>query len=113
MYRKHTLISIALLLLLCRNVFGQADEQLVQVGNEMYNFGDVKDALEVFKQALEINPKNITANYMAGKCYIETIHKEKSLPYFLKAYQLDPQVSGNILYLIGLSYHLGYKFDDA
>lgn len=107
------LISLILLLSLCQNVFGQADEQLIQVANEMYNFGDAKDALEVFKQALDVNPDNATANYMAGKCYIETIHKDQALPYFLKAYQLNPQISENILYDIGHAYHLSYKFEEA
>jgi outer membrane protein OmpA-like peptidoglycan-associated protein len=115
MLRKKTALLILLVLMLFRagSVFGQADEHLVQIADEMYGFGDVLDALDVYKQALEQNPNNLRANFMAGRCYIETIHKEKSLPYFLKAYELDPSVSPKILYLIGRAYHLGDKFDQA
>jgi len=90
-----------------------ADEQLVQVADEMYNFGDVKDAMEVYVQAIEINPVNIQANYMAGRCYLTTIHKDLALKYLKKAYELNPNVSYNILLLIGSAYHLNYEFDNA
>ncbi len=90
-----------------------ADEQLVQVADEMYNFGDVKDALEVYVQAIEVNPKNVQANYMAGRCYLTTIHKDLALKYLKSAYELNPNVNYNILLLIGSAYHLSYEFDDA
>lgn len=91
----------------------QADVQIVELADEMYAFGDVKDALEVYKQALELNRDNVKANLMAGRCYLETIHKEKSLPYLLKAYELDNKITFNILYLIGKSYQYGYNFEKA
>jgi outer membrane protein OmpA-like peptidoglycan-associated protein len=90
-----------------------ADEQLVLVADEMYNFGDVKDALEVYVQAIEINPKNAQANYMAGRCYLTTVNKDLALKYLLKAYELNPNISYNILLLIGNAYHLNYDFDNA
>ncbi len=100
-----------------QKVYGQdespADEQLVLVADEMYNFGDIKDALEVYIQAIEINPQNIQANYMAGRCYLTTINKDLALKYLLKAYELNPNVSYNILLLIGTAYHLNYEFDNA
>ncbi|HEY8400953.1 MAG TPA: OmpA family protein [Cytophagaceae bacterium] len=110
---KQLLIIFALLLLSVSKGFTQADEQMVEIATEMYNFGDVRDALEVFKKAIEINPTNAYANYMAGVCYLETIHKERSLPYFLKAYELRPDINPKILYMIGRAYHLGYQFDEA
>jgi outer membrane protein OmpA-like peptidoglycan-associated protein/tetratricopeptide (TPR) repeat protein len=103
-----------LVVLLCvsGSAFSQT-EQLIQVADEVYNFGDIKDALEIYKQVLEIDSLHVKANYMAGKCYIETINKEKSLPYLLRAYDLDHKYAANILYLIGLSYHYNYAFDQA
>lgn len=95
------------------NSYSQADDQLLQVATEMYLFGDKRDALDVFKQAIEMNPNNAKANYMAGKAIIETIDKEQSLDYFLKAYSLNSEIGDDILFLIGHAYHLGYKLDDA
>ncbi len=90
-----------------------ADQQLVLVADEMYNFGDVKDALEVYVQALEMNPKNERANFMAGKAYLTTTQKDLALKYLLKSYELNPNIADNILLLIGTAYHLNYEFDDA
>ncbi|MDF2456025.1 MAG: peptidoglycan-associated lipoprotein [Cytophagaceae bacterium] len=90
-----------------------ADQQLVLVADEMYNFGDVKDALEVYVQALEMNPKNERANFMAGKAYLTTTQKDLALKYLIKSYELNPNVADNILLLIGTAYHLNYEFDNA
>ena len=118
MLNKHYIISkivasICCLFAACTTSFGQADEQLLQVATEMYSFGDKRDALDVFKQAIEMNPANAKANYMAGKAIIETINKEQSLEYFLQAYKLDSEIATDILYMIAHAYHLGYKLDDA
>ncbi|MDX2197122.1 MAG: OmpA family protein [Cytophagales bacterium] len=91
----------------------QPDEQLVTLGKEMYGFGDKKDALELFIQALEINPDNVQASYMAGICYLETIQKYLSVKYFIRAYELNPNISDDILYKIAQGYHYGSNFDDA
>lgn len=94
-------------------IYAQADEQLLQVATEMYQFGDKRDALDVFKQAIEKNPLNAKAHYMAGKVIIETIDKEQSLSYFLQAYKLDSEIASDILYMIAHAYHLGYKLELA
>ncbi len=95
------------------NAFGQADADAVKLADEMYGFGDKRDALDVYLQAATLNPKNVRANYMAGKCYQETIEKEKSVKYLIKAYELDKDVSQDISYLIGKGYQFGANFDKA
>ncbi|TAG57210.1 MAG: hypothetical protein EAZ27_03385, partial [Cytophagales bacterium] len=89
------------------------DVELVNLANEMFNFGDKKDALAVYLQAVELNPDNISANLMAGRCYIETISKELSVTYLIKAYELDKNVLPDILFKIGQGYQFGSRFDDA
>ena len=89
------------------------DENLVKLADEMYGFGDKKDALGVYLQAIEMNPDNLMANYMAGKCYLETIQKELSVTYLEKAYQINPNVSADILFMIANGYQLGAKFENA
>jgi len=102
--------------MVCQSAYAQelpADQQLVLVADEMYNFGDVKDALEVYVQALEMNPQNERANFMAGKAYLTTTQKDLALKYLIKAHELNPNVADNILLLIGTAYHLNYEFDKA
>ena len=90
-----------------------ADENLLKLGDEMYGFGDKKDALAVYLQAIEINPDNVVANYMAGKCYLETVGKELSVNYLIKAYEKKKDVAPDVLFKIGSGYQFGGKFNDA
>jgi outer membrane protein OmpA-like peptidoglycan-associated protein len=116
MANKYFVSTILFLVVL---FFGQAafaqgaDEMLVENADIQYGFGSKRDAGEIYRNAVEINPSNVRANYMAGICYLETITKEKALKYLLKAYELDPNVSPDILNLIATAYHLGEKFDKA
>lgn len=114
---KMRAFKVVMLLFFCVNLSwsqnSTEDGDAVSLADEMYNFGDKKDALDVYLQATKINPKNVRANYMSGMCYLETIEKPKAVKFFLNAYNLDPKVSHDILYLIAKSYHLGDKFDSA
>lgn len=107
-----------IVVLLSNAIFAQTkkmpvDEQLVVMGDELYNFGSKKDALELYIQATEMNSGNLKAQYMAGKCYLETIHKHKAVPFLLKAYELNNNVSTDILYKIGQAMHYAADFNQA
>jgi outer membrane protein OmpA-like peptidoglycan-associated protein len=93
--------------------FAQQDVELVKLGDEMYSFGSKKDALDIFLKAVTNNPKNVRANYMLGKCYLETNQKTNALNYLDKAYKLNPKAEDDILYLLASCYHAIYKFDLA
>lgn len=97
----------------CMNIFAQADADAVKLADEMYGFGDKRDALDVYVQASVLNPKNARAFYMAGKCYQETIEKGKSVKFLEKAYKLNPTIAPDILYLIGKGYQYDAKFEKA
>jgi len=109
---KQNLLALIVLLLTNLSLIAQ-DEEAVKLADEMYNYGDKKDALEVYLQALNFNKDNIRANLMAGICYLETTNKHKSVEYLLHAYDLDPHVTDDILFLIGKGYHLGNHFEEA
>ncbi|MFN8436913.1 MAG: OmpA family protein [Cytophagales bacterium] len=89
------------------------DQEAVNLGMEMYGFGDKKDALDVFIQAVDLNENNADANYMAGVCYLETVHKHKSIPYLKKAYSVNPNIEYDVLYLIGKGYQIDNQYDSA
>lgn len=104
---------LAISLLAQTSIQAQADTDLVAEGDAAYNIGGKMLALETYELALKANPNNVRANFMAGKCILETIDKGRASQYLIKAYELDPKVSDDIVYLIAESYHLGFKFDDA
>lgn len=117
--------SIFLTLIFVANlVFSQSDGKLVKLADDVFEYGDKRDALEIYKQALAENPSNVRANYMAGVSYLETVHKPRALKYFQKAYEIDaeyvdekqiafPEHQKSLLLLIGISYHFAHDFDNA
>ncbi len=70
-------------------------------------------ALQYYLNAYKFNPNNALLNYKIGSCYINTHFKFKSLPYFLKARELNAEVSTDIIYQIGRAYHYNLEFDKA
>lgn len=93
----------------------KAAEKEWKTGEDLFSEGrgQYKNALKHYMEAYKFNPDYSLLNYRIGMCYIMTIHKEKSVPYFEKAYKLNPQVSGDILLELGMSHHYNEDWDEA
>jgi outer membrane protein OmpA-like peptidoglycan-associated protein/tetratricopeptide (TPR) repeat protein len=120
-FRKNTLnkylsvwlLVIACLLITTGRVSAQLDNDLVAEADAAYNIGAKSLALDNYMLALRENPNNVRANFMAGKAIIETIDKSRASKYLIKAHELDPNISPDILLLIGQSFQYGNDFDNA
>jgi outer membrane protein OmpA-like peptidoglycan-associated protein/tetratricopeptide (TPR) repeat protein len=114
-------IRLALLLLFGLTFltsFGQKDsvtisDKYFQEGMEIFDFSHRKHATELFELATRMNPKSAKAQFMTGQSIMLSINKEQSLPYFLKAWKLDPNVDDEILFFIGKAYHYDMQLDSA
>ena len=100
------------------NAFGQTNKelarQLVEIGDEILAVTFAYDqARDQFVAAVNADPENIRANYMAGEMFLESVDKARALRYYQKTYELDPEYSFELLFKIGLSYHYGLGFDNA
>ena len=105
---------VCLILISSGQLFAQADKNLVDLADEMYEFGDYEDALGIYLQAIEVNPNNVRAYLQSGHCYLKTTSRKKNaVDYYKKAYDLDPEVSNKIFFYIGEGYRFGYEFDQA
>ncbi len=98
--------------------FGQKDsvaisEEYYQLGMETFDFAHRKQATELFVLATQMNPKSAKAQFMTGQSIMLSVRKEQSLPYFLKAWKLDPIVNEEILFFIGKAYHYDMQLDSA
>jgi outer membrane protein OmpA-like peptidoglycan-associated protein len=117
MWYRNLKVYLVILIILSAGFqsLGQETEDVLYVkqADEIYNFGAKKDALDQYLNALKVNPQNLRGNLMVGICYLETINKELAVTYLLKAYEQDPSIRFDILYLIGRSYQLGRDFDNA
>lgn len=78
------------------------------LGRQMYLY-----ALEEYEKAFAFNPANAYLNFKMGVCYLNTIEKTKAIPYFERAYELDPSIDDNIYLYMAQAYHLNYEFEKA
>jgi outer membrane protein OmpA-like peptidoglycan-associated protein/tetratricopeptide (TPR) repeat protein len=95
----------------------------IKHGDELYNealyyyehedFSHFKNALPYYQKAQKFNPDNAELNYKIGTCILYTLHNERSLSYFKKAYKLDAQVADDIHYYLGRANHYNEYWDKA
>ncbi len=112
------IIGVLFLATCVQVAYGQTDsvalsEEYYSLGMEVFDYEHRAQAKDLFVLATSMNPKSAKAQFMAGQSIMLTVNKELSLPYFRKAYELDPTVDERILYFLGQAYHHNYKFDSA
>ena len=72
-----------------------------------------KNAISHYLIAFKLNPNNALLNFKLGKCYFHSSFRSKCTSFFEKAYQLNPEVDPEILYYLGMGYHLDMQFYKA
>ncbi|NQX97801.1 MAG: PD40 domain-containing protein [Flavobacteriales bacterium] len=73
-----------------------------------------REALPLLFKANKFNPNNAELNYKIGRCYLmNAVYKDECIPHFLKALKLNPSVSNDLQYHLGMGYHLTMEFDKA
>jgi outer membrane protein OmpA-like peptidoglycan-associated protein/tetratricopeptide (TPR) repeat protein len=88
--------------------------QLIQIADEIYiNSNAEIQARDAYVQVLDFDPDNVKANYMAGYLYLQTINKEKAVPYLSKVYEIDPEYTFDLFYQLGRAYQFALDFDNA
>ncbi len=117
---KQTPYIVLFILLICvsANVYAQDNKELarqqVEIGDEIYYEQKAPEvAKEFYILAAQADPDNIKANYMAAKTITETINKGEATPYYLRAYEIDPDYRFDLLYSIGRAYQYGLEFENA
>ncbi|MBT2558093.1 OmpA family protein [Hymenobacter sp. ISL-91] len=72
-----------------------------------------EQALVFYLKAQQFNPNNDQLNLKIGDCYLHSGFKPRALEYLQRAYQLNPDVSPRIHYLLGRGLHLNAKWNEA
>ncbi len=71
------------------------------------------DAREEYLKAYKYNSENAELNYMIGRCYLFSDHKNEAIKYFEKAFSINPKVNFDIHLMLAMAYHQVYEFDKA
>ncbi|MDF1574132.1 MAG: OmpA family protein [Bacteroidales bacterium] len=87
----------------------------VKEGNRNFKegLGTYQMARDHYLYAHQYNSENAALNYKLGVCYLFTDNKYEAIDYLLKAYTIDPRVSGDIHRMLGMAYQLVLEFDKA
>lgn len=80
---------------------------------EQKSSGGYRQALTYYEEANRYNSQNPELNYKLGVCYMVSSKLENAEKCFEKSYEEKQNVSPDILYLLGKTYHKNYEFDKA
>ncbi|MRT91912.1 PD40 domain-containing protein [Ancylomarina sp. 16SWW S1-10-2] len=75
------------------------------------NYAD--KCIALFMEAYKYNNSNPELNYNIGICHLQSNSKGKALDYLKKAGQLNPDVSNDLYYFMGLTLQYRYEFLNA
>ena len=88
------------------NSFFEKTKIQQKINEARHNFvqGNVKSALLNYKEVIALNPSNLKAEYGLAECYYKLQNYKKAKFHGEKAFQADPKVDDEILYLLGRTY---------
>ncbi|MFB0524478.1 MAG: tetratricopeptide repeat protein [Phycisphaerae bacterium] len=89
------------------------DYSFVRAGNEFYRHGEADNAIEEYRNALELNPNNVEAHQKLGFLLynVKGIHKD-AMAHLTKAVRLD-QTNARARYDLGMALLHQERFDEA
>lgn len=95
----------------------QPDNKIVRKADNLFIFGDYKNALPIYEKLAAANPENKQFNYRLGVCYYYSgTDVLKCLPYFEKAkkvFKEEDEETIDLYYYLGTTYHMINRFDEA
>ncbi|NOU59059.1 PD40 domain-containing protein [Marinifilum caeruleilacunae] len=75
--------------------------------------GYVREAIPLLLDAYQVNDKNSALNYNIGVSYLISGPRNEALPFLNAAQQLNPDVSEDIHFLLGMAHQYRNEFDQA
>ena len=81
--------------------------------NSVTSSGGYQKALPEYLAANTYNNNNAALNYKIGVCYIFSNEKKKAISFLEKAYSINPSVSFDIKYVMGMAYQRNGMYREA
>lgn len=72
-----------------------------------------RKAIPHLQAAYDFNPNSSQLNYQLGLAYFNSDKKYKCGEFFIRAYELNEEVSPDILFFVGVGYHLKSDWESA
>ncbi len=107
------LLLLCWIILIATKLPAQSAKKLFREADQYFADKVYSEALPLYLEGLKTEPVNASANFYAGLCYLETIHKEKAVPFLEQAYRQDAGINPNILYFLAEAYQNNHQFEKA
>ena len=99
-YLLHILIISFVFLLVPTACINRKVEEHFNLGNAYYESGKHEEAMESYKQALRIDPKNAKAHAGLGAIYFLRKDRDSALEQYKILKNLDPKLANQLFNLI-------------
>jgi outer membrane protein OmpA-like peptidoglycan-associated protein/Tol biopolymer transport system component len=106
-------VAVAALICMSQIVFAQSVKELLAEGDKYYGKKEYKKALQIYMQALDLNPDDAAVNLKIGLSYLYSETKSKAAQYISKAYRLNPTINDQIDYHLGVAFQNTNEFQKA
>ncbi|GAL83018.1 hypothetical protein MYP_244 [Sporocytophaga myxococcoides] len=107
------IICLSYSLLVSISVRAQGEKKIIKEAEAALAQKDKKKALELYLNALEINPNKADVNYKVGILYLESDFKFKALSYLEKASALGLSSDYPITKYLGIANQFNHNFEKA
>ena len=107
------------LILLCVQVLqanAQSAKKFLKKADEHFKYKEYENALEEYLEAAKIDnnlAEEDNFNFQIGFCYLNSTHRDKSLPYFEKVFKKNPAYDKELEFFLAQGYHYNNRFDEA
>lgn len=91
----------------------QSVAEMVSQADKLYDKKQYKKAVELYLNALSINPDDAALNLKTGMAYLYSETKSKAAKYISKAYRLNPTINDEIDYHLGIAFQNTNEFTKA
>jgi outer membrane protein OmpA-like peptidoglycan-associated protein len=91
----------------------QKPKKIISQADKAYEKKDLKSALDLYKQAIGLQPDNIHVNHRLGQIYLEQKEPGVAVPFLEKAVKLTLKFNPEYVGLLAKAYHLSLNFDAA
>jgi Tol biopolymer transport system component len=121
--RKYTVLLLMSMLLLATSTYAQGDDKkkgkigykfkMQEARHEFLTEGNVRAALNIYRELLKDFTNNALINYRIGECHFELENFELAVEYFQNAKKLDSSIEKDIDFKLGEAYHRNGQLDKS
>lgn len=87
-------------------------DKLLSNADDLKDYGDIEEALSLYKEALTMNPDSSLCYFRIASCYYIMKNNNESIAYYKKGLEIEPD-NNRAIFLLALTYFYSDQENDA